>query len=171
MSETFLYFAYGSNMFTSRLTERAPSAVAIGTAFVEGRRLTFDKRSKDGSGKCDIEATGSPADRVWGVLFRIASDEAACLDKAEGLDHGYCKGEVQALTPAGAKPAVAYFATDKDPGRLPYHWYKRYVIAGATEHHLPAIYIAGIRDVPSQEDPDAARRSGNEALLSGAPPL
>jgi hypothetical protein len=158
-------------MFSRRLTERTPSAVAIGTASVEGRRLTFDKRSEDGSGKCDIEATGNPADYVWGVLFRIASTEAACLDKAEGCGHGYSKGEVQAMTATGASPAVAYFATEKDSGRLPYHWYKAFVIAGATEHALPAIYVAGIRDVPSQQDPDAARRARNEALLSGAPAL
>jgi len=168
MPETFLYFAYGSNMFTRRLTARTPSAVAIGTAFVEGRRLTFDKVSTDGSGKCDIEATGNPADRVWGVLFRIASTEAADLDEAEGLGRGYRKGEVHAVTPAGPSPAVAYFATIKDPSLRPYHWYKAFVIAGATEHGLPAVYVAGIRDVPSQQDPDAARRARREALLSGA---
>ena len=43
--ETFTHFAYGSNMLLRRLRaeERAPSAVPIGTGFLEGRRLTFDK--------------------------------------------------------------------------------------------------------------------------------
>jgi hypothetical protein len=43
MPETFLCFAYGSNMLTRRLAARTPSAVAVGTAYVEGYRLTFDK--------------------------------------------------------------------------------------------------------------------------------
>ena len=55
MPDTFLYFAYGSNMLTRRLTApaRAPLALATGTVFAEGRRLTFDKVSTDGSGKYD----------------------------------------------------------------------------------------------------------------------
>jgi len=119
--ETFLYFAYGSNMLTRRLAVRTPSAVAVGTAYVEGYRLTFDKVSTDGSGKCDIEATGNAADRVWGVLFRIATAEAADLDDAEGLWAGYRKGEVQAVAASTKTTATAYFATEKDPTRLPYH--------------------------------------------------
>jgi hypothetical protein len=95
--ETFLYFAYGSNMLTSRLTRRTPSATAVGIAYVEGYRLTFDKVSTDGSGKCDIEATGNAADRVYGILFRIATGEAADLDAHEGLGRGYRKAEVQAI--------------------------------------------------------------------------
>jgi len=168
MADTFLYFAYGSNMLTRRLKapKRAPSAEVVGRAFVEGRRLTFDKVSGD-SGKCDIEATGNPADRVYGVLFRIAAAEEEALDRAEGLGSGYDKGEVQAVTPAGAMPAVAYFATKKDPDRIPYHWYKAFVVAGAVEHALPDAYIEGLRAVPSQHDADSARTARNEALLSG----
>ena len=93
LRETFLYFAYGSNMLTRRLSARTPSAVPPATAYVDGYRLTFDKVSTDGSGKCDIEATRNAADRVWGVLFRIATAEAADLDDAEGLGQGYRAGE------------------------------------------------------------------------------
>ncbi len=163
--ETFLYFAYGSNMLTRRLTARTPSAVAVGTAYVEGYRLTFDKVSTDASGKCDIEATGNAADRVWGVLFRIATAEAADLDDAEGLGHGYRKGQVEAAAASTRTAATAYFATDKDPKRIPYHWYKPFVLQGAVEHELPEDYIQLIRFVVSQPDPDPARRARNEVLL------
>jgi gamma-glutamylcyclotransferase len=150
LHETFLYFAYGSNMLTRRLSARTPSAVAVGNAYVEGYRLSFDKASMDGSGKCDIEATGNAADRVWGVLFRIATSEAPDLDDAEGLGRGYRKGEVEAVAASTKTPAIAYFATDKDPSLLPYHWYKAFVVAGATEHALPTDYIAALQNVPSQ---------------------
>ena len=165
MADTFLYFAYGSNMLSRRLTERTPSAVAVGTAFVEGRKLTFAKVSSDGSGKCDIEETEHPAERVYGVLFQIASAEAEVLDRAEGLGQGYRKGEIQAVTPEGVVTAVAYFATEKDPNRIPYEWYKAFVVEGATEHDLPDGYIATLRMVRAQRDPNAARRAKNETLL------
>jgi gamma-glutamylcyclotransferase len=167
MSGTFLYFAYGSNMFGRRLTARTPSAVQITTAFVEGRRLAFDKVSTDGSGKCDIEATGNPADRIYGVLFRIATGEEGALDEVEGLGHGYRKDEITVLTSEGTLAAMTYIATVKDPERRPYDWYKAFVVQGATENALPTAYIDLIRVVPSQPDPNTARRARNEALLAG----
>ena len=167
MSGTFLYFAYGSNMFARRLAARTPSAVRITTAFIDGRRLTFDKVSTDGSGKCDIEATGNLADRVYGVVFRIATAEERALDEAEGVGHGYRKDEITVATLEGTLAAMAYIATKKDPKRRPYDWYKAFVVQGAAENELPADYIGLIRVVPSQTDSDAARRARNEALLAG----
>jgi gamma-glutamylcyclotransferase len=166
MSGTFLYFAYGSNMFGPRLAARTPSAARITTAFVEGR-LAFDKVSIDGSGKCDIEATGNPADRVYGVIFRIATAEERALDEAEGVGHGYRKDEIKVVTFEGTLAAMAYIATKKDPKRQPYDWYKAFVVQGAAENALPATYIELIRAVPSQTDPNTARRQRNEALLPG----
>ena len=167
MPGTFLYFAYGSNMFARRLAARTPSAVRITTAFIEGHRLAFDKVSTDGSGKCDIEATGNLADRVYGVVFRIATAEERALDEAEGVGHGYRKDEITAVTFEGTLAAMAYIATKKDPKRRPYDWYKAFVVQGAAENELPADYIGLIRVVPSQTDSDAARRARNEALLAG----
>ena len=79
MPERFLHFAYGSNMFTRRLTQRTPSAQVQGIGYIERHRLTFDKWSKDGSGKCDIEATQYVSDRAYGVLFSILKAEEADL--------------------------------------------------------------------------------------------
>jgi len=165
---TFLYFAYGSNMLTRRLAERTPSAVAVGAAFITGYRLTFDKVSTDGSGKCDIEAAG-PDDRAWGVLFRIANSEEAALDDAEGLGYGYRKGQAQVhtVTPVSRQNAVAYFATQKSAALLPYHWYKAMVIAGAVEHGLPPDWIERLRDVASKQDMKDSRRKNREAILAG----
>ena len=165
MSGTLLYFAYGSNMFARRLAARTPSAVRITTAFIDGRRLTFDKVSTDGSGKCDIEATGNPADRVYGAIFRIAAAEERALDEAEGLSHGYRKDEITVVTSEGTVAAMAYIAIVKDPKRRPYDWYKAFVLQGAFEKALKAAYIELIRAVPSQPDPNTARRERNEALL------
>ena len=167
MPGTFLYFAYGSNMFARRLAARIPSAVRITTAFVEGHRFAFDKVSTDDSGKCDIEATRNPADRVYGVIFRIATAEERALDGAEGVGHGYRKAEITVVTFEGTLAAMACIATNKDPKRRPYDWYKAFVVQGAAENAFPATYIELIRTVPSQTDPITARRQRNEALLPG----
>lgn len=162
----FLYFAYGSNMLTRRLRDRTPSARPEGIGFVEGYRLTFDKASKDGSGKADIEATGKSTDRVYGVLFRIQLPEEVDLDRAEGLNNGYCKDSVSVIKAESVvESAKTYIATQKKPALVPYHWYKAIVIAGAVEHRLPSAYIEWLRAVISQPDPDPERRAKNEALL------
>ena len=162
----FLYFAYGSNMFTRRLTARTPSAIAVGIGYIAGHRLTFDKVSKDGSGKCDAEATGRAGDRTHGVLFEISSSEKPQLDRFEGLNQGYREEKVRVVTSAGgAREAVTYVATSKDPALFPYDWYKALVIAGAVEHGLPDPYIEWLRTFHSQADPDAKRRAENKALL------
>lgn len=168
-TNAFVYFAYGSNMFSRRLTakERAPSAVPIGTGYVSNRRFTFNKVSRDGSGKCDIELAVNSTDRVYGVLFEISSAEKSSLDRAEGLGEGYREEQVQVVALNGeAYKAIAYVATEKAPTLRPYDWYKAFVIAGATEHKLPTEYVDWLRTFDSQPDPNERRRTINKSLLA-----
>ncbi len=164
---TFLYFAYGSNMLTRRLRERAASALVVGTGFVEGHRISFDKVGADGSGKCDIRASSNPADRVHGVLFSVDVRDKNELERAEGIGGGSRNHETQVTTEAGLSTAVLYLANDTNPELLPYDWYKEIVIAGAVEHALPADYVESLRAIESHPDPDADRSARNRALLGG----
>ena len=161
------YFAYGSNMLTRRLkaVKRAPSAVCLGTGYVTGRRLTFDKLSKDCSGKCDAELTGNEIDRVYGVIFEISCKDETALDRTEGCGKGYEKKTVEVTTADTTVLAQTYIATQKVCGVQPYHWYKAIVVAGAVEHNLPAAYIEWLRTCESKADPIAERREKNERLL------
>ena len=167
MTDEFLYFAYGSNMFTPWLQARTPSARFHASGHVTGYRLAFDKASEDGSSKCDMEPSDDEGRRVDGVLFWISSAERRDLDKAEGPD--YCPRNIDVLTDLTLPAAVAYFAlpTSKDQARRPYHWYKGLVIAGATENSLRPEYIAWLHSVESQADPDPTRKTRlkAEALL------
>src|SRR5712691_11306972 len=108
-STRLVCFAYGSNMLSNcmRAADRVPSAKPIGIGYVTGHRLTFDKISqKDGSGKCDAEATGDDRDRVYGVLYAVDPAEKHRLDDAEGFGHGYDEKEVEVITAMGPKLAV-----------------------------------------------------------------
>lgn len=172
-NNTFLYFAYGANMLSRRLhaLDRAPSAVAIDTGFVQGRRFSFGKVSRDGSGKCDLEATGNLKDRAYGVLFKINAKEKLRLDEAEGLRAGYAEANIQIVTATGVCTALTYVAAYREDPLPPYQWYKASVIAGAVEHGLPAEYVEWLRTFEAQPDANARRRTEREALIFGDLPL
>ena len=171
MRSRLRYFAYGSNMLTARLRERAPSATAIGIGQLEGHALRWDKRSwRDGSGKCDAEFTGQRSDVVWGVVFELDPEDKPALDQAEGLRNGYMEKVVNILTEVGLITAVTYLATDKDASLRPYHWYKALVIAGAREHGLPPSYRSRLELVVTVSDPDPMRASIHNALEARATP-
>ena len=105
------YFAYGSNMSTSRLRERVPSAEALGCFALGGHDLRFHKPSKDGSGKCDAYLTKNAVNIIYGVLFKIDPKEKPALDKAEGLGYGYNQKEITVTASDGSLVT----AVDLDP--------------------------------------------------------
>ncbi len=163
--ETFSYFTYGSNMLTARLCKRTPSAVFVKKGYIEKRRLTFNKVSVDGSGKCDIEESDNVSDRVYGVIFCISKEDKTALDRNEGAGKGYEECTVEVTTPEGAEKAITYIATRKEQLLQPYHWYKALVVCGALEHSLPTNYIEWLRTIPSKEDLNIERRVENEAII------
>ena len=149
MAASYRYFAYGSNLSTARLRERAPSARPLGVGRLPRHALRWHKRGRDGSGKCDAAFTGCPADEVWGVLFTIDCAEKPRLDAAEGLGIGYVEKVVQVLTTTGRMDARTYQAKPDqvDAALRPFEWYWRHVLHGAREHGLPAAYVAAIERI------------------------
>ena len=165
----FLYFAYGSNMSSRRLTApgRAPSATRVTVGYVPGRRLTFDKFStRDRSGKCDCEATGDPADRVYGVVYRIAMSERAALDEAEGLHRGYRDEILTVIAEDATHRALAYVATEKRPGLPVFDWYLEHVLRGATENGLLPDYVESLRRIPTVVDGDRGRAAKERVIYA-----
>jgi gamma-glutamylcyclotransferase len=161
-ADTFLNFAYGSNLLVERLRARTPSARPVTVATLSGHALRWHKRGMDGSAKCDAAPTGADEDVVWGVVFRIARAEKPRLDSAEGLGRGYREDAVIVTAGATTLRALSYLATDVDPALQPFHWYKAYVLAGARQHGLPEAYVERILAVPSIPDPDPRRAAQHE---------
>jgi gamma-glutamylcyclotransferase len=168
-ADTFLYFAYGSNMSLRRITvaTRAPSAKLLGPASIAGHRLTFDKVGADGSGKADCERTGDLTDRVHGALFVADTADLAALDHAEGTTGtapGYRRTEVVVWTEGGPKKAMTYLGITKRADLLPYPWYVNHVLVGARELGLPQDYLADLGRLQTQPDSDPARVARESAL-------
>ena len=162
------YFGYGSNMLTRRLRARVPSATPVGPGRLPSYRLHFHKRSRDGSGKCNIV----PAENslVHGVLFEVNPAELDALDEAEQRGRGYERRDLTVRGPTSPVEAFAYVAQPAyvEDALLPYDWYRALVLAGAREHGLPPAYVDQLAAVRSYPDPDQDRRREHQALLEEA---
>lgn len=150
-------FAYGSNMLLAKIRMRAPSATPRGVARLDQFALHWNKRSKDGSGKCSVEETARPEDSVWGVVYELTTTDKETLDKFEGLGRGYEQRVVTVLLEGNAARVAIYVATSVDHRLRPYDWYKEQVVVGAVRHGLPAEYIRTLEATPSAADPDPRR--------------
>ncbi len=162
---TFYNFAYGSNMSSTRLRARVPSARVIGHGVLRDHQLVWQKISIDGSGKCDVIASDAADAAVHGVVYAIDQSEKATLDKTEGLGNGYDERQVVVEVDGAPLVAMMYYATRTNPGLKPYSWYKAHVLAGAREHNLPPAYISVLEAVEAPQDPDARRHEVQMALV------
>ena len=161
----FVYFAYGSNMSTRRLRQRTPSAIPLGIGKLLKHQLVLHKIGRDGSAKCDILNTGRVYDIVWGVLFKISTNERYLLDQAEGLGCGYEYKTVQVKSHESIITADTYYATHIDASLRPFDWYLNFVFKGAEEHGLPSSYLNSLKSWPMLIDPNSERRQRNFSLL------
>ncbi len=81
MSEKALCFAYRSNMLSRQLFERAPSAKIVGRAVLSGYRFLFNKLSKDGTAKGNIQKDEHGS--VHGMVFEMSEEDVTWLPVSE----------------------------------------------------------------------------------------
>lgn len=163
--DTFLYFAYGSNMLPARLLDRCPTARAIGVGVAQDLSLEFSKPSKDLSGKATlVTAKGA---RVPGVIFEIELAERSKLDRHEGLGSGYRRDDafpIENIARGSTVRTSSYLGTFLDARLKPFDWYLATVIAGADHHGLDAEYIAALRATDFVEDTVLNRKTRVAAI-------
>ena len=161
------YFAYGSNLHPMRLIERVPSAELVSIAKHPEHKLTFNKKSNDGSSKCNIYNTGDESDLIHGAIYRLNTEHKSDLDRFEGKGYGYIDAQITVQDNENVYNCFTYIAQQSHiTDRLkPYHWYKRLVVLGAQYLNFPDSYISSIEAVESVEDPDINRRKEKESLI------
>ena len=165
MTDTRLnYLAYGSNLHPARLRARIDSARLLGTTMLSGWRLAFHKRGADGSAKCDIVRTHTPADTVHGAVFSISHHDRRILDDIEGLGQGYLE-QVFQLPAYGRVFAYRAEVDFIEETLKPYDWYHRLVWHGARYHGFPENYMRYIASFTAINDPDSRRRRQQRELL------
>ena len=136
-----LYFAYGSNLKAERMRERVPAARDHGRARLAGRRVRFDKPSKDGSGKANLG--WAPGDAVWGFVYEIGDGDWISLD---ALEPRYRRIAVEVdLVDRETTASVHTYSFDGAAAILtPFDWYLTLLVDGARERGLPSGYVDGI---------------------------
>lgn len=112
------YLAYGSNLNTDQMAQRCPGAVRIGTALLEGWRLTF-RGSLVGCqlprrfGVANIEPRKGSSVPVG--IWSITQGDERALDRYEGFPTLYTKSEFRVKLPdLRTVNAIVYIMT---PGR------------------------------------------------------
>jgi hypothetical protein len=143
-----LYFAYGSNMSPTTMSERVRGATAVGSALLRHHRLAFTLPSRRWTGHAaDILPTRDAA--VWGVLWKLP--DPAALDAYEKR---YDRAEVDVLRFHEARsegsPSRAFTYTVKPEHRAddespPAAAYLARMIDGAQAGELPANYLEFLR--------------------------
>jgi hypothetical protein len=142
---TVWYFAYGSNLAPSTFVARRGIApLAAHAAWLDGLALRFDLPVGPGE-RGVANLAPEPGARTWGVIYCITAEDAARLDRTEGVDRGYYyRVRVTAHRPVPAEPLAAF--TYRSPhgvaGRKPSARYLGIILEGARHHALPAEWIA-----------------------------
>jgi gamma-glutamylcyclotransferase (GGCT)/AIG2-like uncharacterized protein YtfP len=150
LGPTFV-FAYGSNLDTTRMVGRAPSARVIGAAGLEGFELRFHKRGwRDGTGKANAFRSEVVGAVVHGVVYEVDEAELADLDVHEtGYRRALIAFDVGTEVGAETVEAWVYLALPEviDDALLPTRLYLDHVLAGARAHGLPVETIAWLESV------------------------
>jgi gamma-glutamylcyclotransferase len=159
---TLWYFAYGSNMETATLRGRRGIAVVRALpARAFGWRVVFDKPGIVSVGHGFGNIVRDEAAEALGVAYELPVAEMEHLDLTEGVLIGnYRRVEIPVETlapPATPIVAHAFVSEKRDPSLQPSVRYMGCVIAGATEHGLPAEYVEFLRGVPACEESAEAR--------------
>ena len=155
------YAAYGSNLHPARLVARTPSAQLLGTSHLHDWSLSFNKRSKDESGKCTIHR-GSNG--VHFAVYAMTADDKKVLDAIEGVGNGY--DEIRLQIPAFGE-CFSYIAQHEfvDDTLQPYAWYRALVLAGAGFHGFPDDYVQCLEATAAIRDPDPERDAEHWRLV------
>lgn len=163
----FRYLAYGSNLHPARLTARVGPVDPPRVVELQGWRLSFDKRSRDGSAKCRIVHTGQRKDQVWGALYALSGPQQRTLHSIEGVGAGYQVTHLE-LADLGEVFTYTAMAAYVSGELTPFEWYVEWVLAGARFHGFPKDYVGSIAAIAAQRDPDADRDCRHRQLLAAS---
>jgi hypothetical protein len=131
-----LYFAYGSNLLQSQMTERCPEHRFHSLAKLNDYRFLIGER-----GYATIEP--SIGDCVHGVIYELSQSDEDTLDVREGVAYGsYTKEYLTMIGADGTIPGVLVYVDPRTQPSSPRDDYMARICAGAAGFDLPADYQA-----------------------------
>ncbi|KAI5718249.1 hypothetical protein M8J77_018673 [Diaphorina citri] len=163
-NDTFLYFAYGSNLNSKRIHVNNPSAKRKGVGLLKDYRLDFGRFSERWKGAV---ATVVPdkGEEVWGAIWEIDSKDMDNLDNQEGVHiNWYQVIEPDVLMDNQTVKCRSYHLcgnpekqTPLPEARYPSQLYHEVIVQGAVETGLPKEYLEKLKAIPHRDPvPNAA---------------
>ena len=164
MSESILYFAYGSNLNQENLnkwkrelpewenTDLTLDKKSIG--FLPGYQLGFTRISKKwgNKGVADIVPSDDPMSKVWGVIFSLTPSQDRAIAAKEGAPTSYrpmaigvtdvhgvkhCCLSYQAVVKGGKSRKATHFEPHDD--------YIKVINLGGEQHQLPREFFEHLK--------------------------
>lgn len=164
MSESILYFAYGSNLNQEDLnkwkrkwpewknTDLNLDKKSIG--FMNGYRLGFTRISKNrgNKGVADVVPSDDPMSKLWGVIFSLTPSQDRAIADKEGAPRSYrpmavgvtdihgvkqCCLTYQAVVEGGKSRKATHFEPDDD--------YIKVINLGGEQHQLPSDFFEHLK--------------------------
>lgn len=164
-----LYFAYGSNMQWTRISERCPSVKFVCRALLPDYRLTFPRYSRNN--RCwTASVEQADGQQVWGVVYDIDRRDIGSLNQQEGYRSGRANNK-NAHIPLRCqvfdegmkdKPlTVMMYITNVEGSppperrdrKAPSKEYKSRLVDGAKHWRLPETYVEQLEAIEAVEYP------------------
>jgi gamma-glutamylcyclotransferase (GGCT)/AIG2-like uncharacterized protein YtfP len=126
------YFAYGSNMDMSRLSNRGVNPITRNKGTLKNWKLKFNKKASAGDWSfANIEP--SEGDTVEGLVFTIKESDLKLLDKFEGAPRHYRREILIVETYTEEIKCITYVAQPEHimEGLLPLKEYMDFLIKGS----------------------------------------
>uniref|UniRef100_A0A8D3B501 Gamma-glutamylcyclotransferase n=1 Tax=Scophthalmus maximus TaxID=52904 RepID=A0A8D3B501_SCOMX len=148
--QTFLYFAYGSNLLKERLQLKNPSATVHCVARLKDYKLVFGNHKGFASdrwrgGVATIEH--SQGDEVWGVVWRMNMSDQESLDSQENVMVGaYSPVELLVKT-KGQELSCRTYIMNSCVYAPPSPQYLQVIMMGAEQNSLPEDYREKLRAI------------------------
>ncbi|XP_063054972.1 gamma-glutamylcyclotransferase [Engraulis encrasicolus] len=152
--QTFLYFAYGSNLLKERLQLRNPSATIHAIASLKDYRLVFGNHKGLASdrwhgGVATIEH--SVADEVWGVVWKMNVSDMESLDRQESVGLGlYSPANVSVRT-SEEEISCRTYIMNSCVYAPPSPQYLKVIVMGAEQNGLPKDYQEKLRSIETNK--------------------
>jgi gamma-glutamylcyclotransferase len=148
-------FAYGSSMDTNQTRKRCGNLKlkADCIAILRDHSLAFTRWST--IRQCGVaDAVPNPGKEVWGVVFELNAAELKRLDESEGYDpnrarelNAYVREEREVYDQNNRPLKVQVYFVVKKGTYLPSSSYKKLILSGAREHHLPPAYVGELEKI------------------------
>ncbi|MBW2279513.1 MAG: gamma-glutamylcyclotransferase [Deltaproteobacteria bacterium] len=135
------YFAYGSNLDADQMRERCPSSQALARARLDDHRLDFTHWSRRWRGGA-ADVIREPGATVWGVVYRLCTDDLERLDRFEG---GYARIQVRVEDASGARHEALSYSVREKSSHAPCPAYLARMVDWGERWGLPESYLEDLR--------------------------